>query len=75
MYLKSLRTREESVSHAAHASREAGVAARPLSLSPGCRRAAAGALLPRYRPLTYRGRPERWAGAGVWAGGVKGVVR
>ena len=35
-------------------------------------RAAAGALLPRYRPLTYRGRPERWAG--VWAGGVKGVV-
>jgi len=47
--------------------RDWGVAARPLS--PGCRRAAAaaaGALLPRYRPLTYRGRPERWA-AGVWA--------
>ena len=35
-------------------------------------RADAGALLPRYRPLTYRGRPERWAG--VLAGGVKGVV-
>ena len=51
-----------------------GVAAPRGARGRGARgRAAAGALLPRYRPLTYRGRPERWAG--VWAGGVKGVVR